>query len=53
MDEIEHKRELRRLRRLEGVGTNDPRCVICGEDDSAMSWRITISQGGDTMMRQR
>ncbi len=35
MNEIEHKQEIRRQRALERLGTSNPRCVICGEDD----WR--------------
>jgi hypothetical protein len=33
--ESELKREQRKQRRLEGLGTNDPHCCQCGEDD----WR--------------
>jgi hypothetical protein len=33
--DLELKREQRKQRRLEGLGTNDPHCCQCGEDD----WR--------------
>jgi hypothetical protein len=33
MDEIERKRERRRLRAQERLGTNDPRCCFCDEDN--------------------
>ncbi len=33
MDDIERERERRRQRALERLGTNDPKCVICGESD--------------------
>jgi hypothetical protein len=35
MDEDERKREARRQAALDRLGTNDPRCVHCGETD----WR--------------
>jgi len=35
MTDIEHKQEIRRQRALERLGTNNPRCSICPEDD----WR--------------
>jgi 5-methylcytosine-specific restriction endonuclease McrA len=34
MDEDFRKKERRRQARLERLGTNTPRCVVCGEDDS-------------------
>ena len=33
MDEPERKREARRQRRLERLGTATPRCVVCGMED--------------------
>lgn len=33
MDDIELARETRRQRRLEALGTNEPRCGTCGERD--------------------
>ena len=33
MDEKYLKKERRRQTRLERLGTNTPRCVVCGEDD--------------------
>jgi hypothetical protein len=33
MNELELKRERRKQRALERLGSNDPRCVICGCDD--------------------
>jgi hypothetical protein len=33
MDANELEREKRRQMRLERLGTNTPRCVVCGEDD--------------------
>ena len=33
MDKRELNRERRRQRALERLGTNDPRCVVCGYDD--------------------
>ena len=33
MNELELKRERRRQRALERLGSNNPRCVICGCDD--------------------
>jgi hypothetical protein len=33
MNRIEHEREVRRQLALERLGTNDPRCVTCGESD--------------------
>jgi hypothetical protein len=33
MDSKEYHREVRRQRRLEVLGNNDPRCGLCGEDD--------------------
>lgn len=35
MTDKEYKRESRRLRRCEQLGTNEPRCGMCGETD----WR--------------
>jgi 5-methylcytosine-specific restriction endonuclease McrA len=34
MDEEFRKKERRRQAQLERLGTNTPRCVVCGEDDS-------------------
>jgi hypothetical protein len=34
MDEDFRKKERRRQARLERLGTNTPRCFVCGEDDS-------------------
>lgn len=36
MDDVERKRETRRQRALERLGTDNPFCVICGETD----WRV-------------
>ena len=36
MDKICMAREARKQRRLEALGTNDPRCGICGDTD----WRV-------------
>jgi hypothetical protein len=33
MNELELNRERRRQRALERLGSNNPRCVICGHDD--------------------
>ena len=33
MDEVELKRERRKQRALERLGSNNPRCVVCGFDD--------------------
>jgi hypothetical protein len=33
MDQLELNRERRRQRALERLGSNNPRCVICGYDD--------------------
>ena len=35
MNDTEHNKEVRKQRRLEMLGTNDPRCGMCGEGD----WR--------------
>jgi len=37
VNEVDRKRERRRQAALERLGTNDPRCTICGEDD----WRCS------------
>jgi hypothetical protein len=34
MDEAFRRKECRRQSRLERLGTNTPRCIMCGEDDS-------------------
>jgi hypothetical protein len=33
MDDIEYKREKRRQSRLERLGSNNPHCLFCAEDD--------------------
>jgi len=33
MDTKSHEKEVRKQKRLETLGTNNPVCVICGEDD--------------------
>ena len=35
MDDMEYERERRRQTRLERLGTNNPKCLFCPEDDPA------------------
>lgn len=48
MTEQELRKEARRQRRLEQLGTNDPRCGTCGEtDDRCIEWHHVAGRRWD------
>lgn len=54
MDDIQYKREHRLQRRLERLESNNPDCLICGEDDSiCLRWHHPLHQRGFPNVRIR